>query len=80
MANCYECGEPGAEYRRTVHTGSSKSTSYGRSVRTSFRNSYGTRSVCERCAADCDKDFQKSAAFRNLVISFLLAVVILFFK
>lgn len=80
MANCYECGEIGAEYRRTVQTSSSKSTSYGRSVRTSYRNSYGTRSVCESCAAEISKNDQKSAAVKNFVISFILAALILFIK
>jgi hypothetical protein len=56
MASCYHCGRAGANYRRTVTTGRSNTTYYGKKSTTfSSRTNSGLRTVCENCAADIDK-------------------------
>lgn len=61
MARCYICDSPNANFRRTVHTG----TSYGRSINSrgtsysSARVYYGKRAVCTKCAFKIDYNTQK---------------------
>lgn len=72
MASCYLCGSSGAQYRRTVHTGSSYGITWGKkSSSRSSRQYYGLRTVCEDCAARVDK---MNAIFTTL---FLIAIAVI---
>jgi hypothetical protein len=55
MASCYQCGQNGAEYRRTVVKGKSNGTYYGKRTTYSTRTYSGMRTVCEDCAFAIDK-------------------------
>lgn len=74
MASCYICGDSGASYRRTVTTGKSFGSFWSkRSYGSSTRTYYGTRTVCESCAASIDKwNIVKTCFFLVLVAAFLL--------
>ncbi|UII26118.1 hypothetical protein LVD15_22875 [Fulvivirga maritima] len=76
MANCYQCGNSGANYRRTVNTGYSVGGWYGRrSGGASSRAYYGLRTVCEECAAHEDLKSVK----RRVRLYFIIAFIQLFF-
>lgn len=56
MARCYICDSPNANFRRTVHTG----TSYGGGISySSARAYYGKKSLCAKCAFKIDYNKQK---------------------
>lgn len=76
MASCYHCGEKGADYRRSVNTGSSVGIwSSRRSSGTSTRAHYGLRTVCECCAASIDK----SNLISTIVFQSIAIIVMLYF-
>jgi hypothetical protein len=69
MASCYHCGKSGADYRRTVTTGFSRSNwvskrSYGSGTRTN----YSLRSLCENCAISVDKSNAISSAVIAIIV------------
>ena len=79
MVGCYICGTQGADYRRTVYTGHSVGSWFGRrSSGMSTRTHYGPRTVCEGCAAQMDKGHQMRWAFIYLANGLLL--LYLYFK
>lgn len=73
MASCYHCGRSGADYRRNVVTGQSRSTYYGkRSTSYSTRTNTGLRTVCEDCAFSIDK----ARLIQSIAGLWLLALVL----
>lgn len=78
MANCYNCGNSGATYRREVYTGSSTGNWVSnRSYGSSSRSYSGLRSLCERCAANHDKSKQKRLTIFFGIIGLVLMYFIL---
>lgn len=80
MASCYHCGRSGSSHRRTVGTGRSFGTYYGKNVSYSTRNYYGTRSLCEKCAFDNDKAIIKSGIIGRWIITLILSFLIIHYK
>lgn len=77
MANCYLCGQRNADYRRTVNTGSSVGTYYGkRSTSTSTRKYYGLRSLCDKCASEVDLGRAKSRLISAIIITIILLFIL----
>jgi len=58
MRHCYICDGPiaGNGFRRTVKTGSSARTYYGRRISWSRSRSEGLRTVCQSCAERIDRE------------------------
>ena len=77
MASCYLCGDRNADYRRNVSTGSSYGAYYGRkSVSSSTRVYFGTRSVCEDCASRVDLGRARGRLIGAIVIGIILIVIL----
>ena len=76
MATCYYCGSSNADYRRTVETGTSKSTYYGKkSTSFSTRTNSGIRSLCYSCAKGLDISRSKS----NFMVLFVVAIIEIYY-
>jgi hypothetical protein len=80
MASCYHCGKSGADYRRTVTTGFSRSSWVSkRSYGSGSSTSYGLRTLCENCAFQNDKSKSRSSAIWAIVI-FCFLILFIFIK
>ncbi len=80
MASCYHCGRTGADYRRTVETGFSRSNWVSkRSYGSGSSTSYSLRSLCENCAYNLDRSKARSSAFWAIGI-FCVLIFYIFFK
>lgn len=80
MVNCYRCGGPNANYRRTTFTGASKTSwTSRRSYGTGSRTYYGVRSVCEDCAREIDRQNSRKNIFWIAAAIILGVAVIIYF-
>lgn len=75
MASCYNCGQTGSDYRRTIQTGYSKGTYYGKRTSYSIRTNYGMRTLCEHCAFSLDK----GRIVIGIVLRWIIAAVLIYF-
>lgn len=81
MASCYQCGCGGADYRRSVVTGQSRSTYYGkRSTTYSTRTNTGLRTVCEDCAFSIDKGRLVGSIVGLWILAIVLVGLIIHYK
>lgn len=78
MALCYNCGESGANYRRTTATSHSvNSWTSKKSYGSSSRTTYSKRSFCEDCAANIDRSGYMVSTFILSLIALGLSYYIL---
>lgn len=75
-ASCYNCGQPGANYRRAVQTGYARTYYFNSRHNTASKRTYfGVRSLCEGCAYSRDK----RKAVRFLMIQILILAILTYF-
>ena len=80
MASCYNCGVNGSDFRRTVNTGSSFGTYYGKRTSYSTRNYYSKRTLCEECAFQHDKGIINSGIIGRWICAIILIFLIIHYK
>lgn len=81
MSSCYLCGNPGADFRRSVVTGRSRTIYYGkRSNSMSSSTHTGLRSVCENCAFNVDKSRIITRIIGLWILNLILVGLIIHYK
>jgi len=81
MATCYHCGRAGADYRRTVNTGTSTTYHSGkRGGSTSTRVNSGLRTLCEECAFNVDRKSVRGTIVFLWILAVILVCLIIYLK
>lgn len=80
MSNCYNCGQSNADFRRTVNTGFSEGTTYGKRITFNRRVYFSKRTICEECAFEQDKANINGAIAIKWIVIIILIFLMYYFK